>query len=393
VIGGDKMKIILALLSVLLIAVFIIGISNVRSNQAVSQGETTLMQGKNLQKAIFAGGCFWCVESDFEKIPGVVEVISGYTGGQKENPSYEEVSAGGTGHVEAVQVLYDPDKISYKELLDVFWRHIDPTDPAGQFVDRGNQYRSSIFYHDEEQRRLAEESKAMLHKSGRFEKPIATEIVAFNKFYAAEEYHQDYYKTHELKYKFFRWISGRDQFLKKAWGEGKERMAEINKESRYSRPDDEEVKKRLTPLQYKVTQKDGTEPPFQNEYWDNKEEGIYVDIVSGEPLFSSKDKYDSGTGWPSFSRPLAQENIVEREDRGLFTARTEVRSRIGDSHLGHVFNDGPPPTGLRYCMNSAALRFISKEELEKAGYGEYAMLFTAPISMNQEITDEIRASR
>ena len=337
------------------------------AGQTERTASASLAGEEGLETATFAGGCFWCIDAPFEDLDGVINVVSGYSGGSLRNPTYEQVSTGSTGHLETVQVTFDPQVISYSEILDVYWREFDPTDDGGSFYDRGSQYVSAIFYHSDAQKIVAGATKQSLEKSGVFGGHIVTKVVPFESFYPAEDHHQHYCRTNSSQYHAYRTGSGRDAYIEKTWGR--------NAWTGFTKPGNEELKKRLTPLQFRVTQEEGTERPFDNEYDENSKPGIYVDVVSGEPLFSSTDKFNSGTGWPSFTKPIDPRTLVKKPDRSMMDKRVEVRSRYGDSHLGHVFSDGPPPAHLRYCMNSAAMKFISVDDMQKDGYGDFLWLF------------------
>lgn len=381
-------------------------------------------------RATFAGGCFWCMEPPFDDLEGVVSTVSGYTGGDAANPTYEQVSSGETGHAEAVQVTYDPDQVDYSRLLAVFWHNIDPVDDGGQFCDRGSQYRSAVFYHNADQKTLAEKSRKKI--ASRFSAPIATEIEPLEKFYPAEDYHQNYYREHAIRYKFYRTACGRDGRLEELWGDAagghsavdaappqmvragffafagdknpdlsevrvtdwqaaQKRVSELvsgitvnqkpltaavktydparrivhEEDAAIAYPvrmSEEQWQKRLTETQFRILRQSGTEPAFDNPLYDNQKAGIYYSAATGQPLFDAADKFESGTGWPSFTRPIAPDAVVYVYEESFFSKRIEVVDSLSGSHLGHVFADGPAPTGQRYCMNSAALIFVPAGE-------------------------------
>lgn len=359
-----------------------------RPEQPVKEIEK-VVAGQNAAVAYVAGGCFWCVEHDIEHGVGIVDVVSGYMGGTGENPTYENYSQ--LGYREVVKVVYDTNMATFEDAVWQMMKHSDITDGEGSFNDRGEQYAPAIYFSNESEKISAEKIIKIIDDSKRFTKKVAVKILPVVPFYTAEEYHQNYAEKNPLRYGYYRNASGRDAFSEKYWT--KEELATFgvpnefkiniikntsmqNTQQEFAKPTQVVLKATLTPIQYKVTQEEGTERAFSNEYWDNKEEGIYVDIVSGEPLFTSMAKYDSGTGWPSFVAPISKDAVTEKVEKSIFSTRTEVRSKIADSHLGHVFPDGPSDRGgMRYCMNSAAMKFIPKSELAGTKYEVYLSFF------------------
>lgn len=335
--------------------------------------EEPMMNNDNLHTIYLAGGCFWGIEAYMKKLPGVRDTDVGYANGNTENPTYEQVCYDNTGHAETVKVVYDPALISTEQLLDGFFKVVDPTSINRQGNDRGSQYRSGIYYVDEADKAIAESAAARQKEN--YKDPVVTEILPLNQFYLAEDYHQDYLDKNPGGYCHIN-LNAADEFIGEEGLGMSDDLSVLIRPEDYPVPDDQVLKEKLTDIQYQVTQNNDTERPYTNEYAATFDKGIYVDVVTGEPLFSSEDKFESGCGWPSFSKPIIPEVVTEHTDTSFNMKRTEVRSRAGDTHLGHVFDDGPKDLGgLRYCINSASIRFIPFDDLETEGYGYLKPLF------------------
>ena len=321
------------------------------SKTEVTKQKKEDVKEEDKREIYLAGGCFWGVEEYFSRVPGVIDAVSGYANGKSDTTKYELVSQ--TGHAETVHITYNAKKISLKEILLHYFRIIDPTSKNKQGNDQGTQYRTGVYYKDEAD--LDTINQIFDEVAKKYDKPLAVEKEALKNFIKAEDYHQDYLKKNPNGYCHI---------------DVNQAAYPVIEASRYPKPSDEEIKDKLSPEEYAVTQKNDTERAFSNRYWDKFDAGIYVDVVTGEPLFSSKDKFDSGCGWPSFTRPISPDVATYKEDKSFNMTRTEVRSQAGNSHLGHVFTDGPKDKGgLRYCINSLSIKFIPKSEMEEKGYG------------------------
>ncbi len=379
----QKRKSIIALI---IVALFVTGIFAVQGYTSKSEDKeemkketvtvkeeitdiNALVEEKNLKTIYLAGGCFWGVEAYMSRIAGVYDSVSGYANGKTENPSYENVLYDDTGHAETVKVVYDENQVSLEELLDKFFKVVDPTTLNKQGNDVGTQYRSGIYYVDESDASVIENKITDL--SNEYDEEIVVEVTPLDNFYLAEEYHQDYLEKNPNGYCHINLNAMNDT------------EDELIDEEDYPAPSEDVIKSTLSELEYNVTRNEGTERAFSHELNDNYEVGIYVDIITGEPLFLSTDKYDSGTGWPSFTKPISDEVLIENADAFSAFTGTEIKSRSGENHLGHVFNDGPTSEGgLRYCMNGSALRFVDYNSMTEEGYGYLKHLLENDSSVN-----------